>query len=582
MPQLMQDEAGQYFVDTGGGVLQPVNEEQARAFLGGQGAGEGAFQAAGQGLENLITGAGSLLSDAPYWQQANEAGRAQSEALNLANPVTSAGAQFAPQALAGLATGGAGLLPTVGVEAALGAATTPETPIQGALIGGAGGALPFAAGPAARLAGRAAGAAQEALPWLRRADPFEEIPVNPGGMMPGQRPDIPDPDAAPVAASPSANPPDLGPTRAPTDLSADMSAPSAPAPAGAAPRDAVGDLPLGGGAVQAPRMSQRVTEAIQAADDTPALGPAGDTRVQSGQMSPYELYQAGVPTSEGDRLLLSAMNGKGEAARARQVLQQEAQLQSNPLLGGKINAIRDAQRASATNFLARQLDMPEGVNLTDPAMAEVFQTVGARMDAIAQAMGDIPITPQLRASMDDVLTQATGSHRTQLQALLDETVAKAERNLGALNGQDWGEMRTKLGKMVDAGMRQGNIGKVSDAQELMNVLTDAMESGLPDAAQQELAKLRKQYAIASALMKPGAKNAEGQVNPLSFYNNWKRPQSKKRVATDDVGRFMNTMATLLMKRVPDSGTAGRLLQNAASLGLDFIPGGNAARRVLGR
>lgn len=561
MPQLVQDEAGAYFVDTGGGTYQPVTEEQARGFLGGQGAGAGAFQAAGQGLENLITGAGSLLSDVPYWEQANQAGRAQSEALNLANPVTSAAAQFAPQALAGIATAGAGILPTVGVEAALGAATTPESPIAGAALGAAGGALPFAIAPAARAAGRGIGAVRERLPWGQASNPLEEIPVNPGGMMPGQRPDIPDPDAPPVAPSPSANPPDF----------------ATPGAAGAAIDT------QGGGVVapQAPRMAQRVAGALDEADPARGLGPAGDTRVQSGQMSPFELYQAGVPTTEGDRLLMQAMNGKGEAAAARQALQAEAQLESNPLLGGKIRNIRDAQRASATNFLARQLDMPEGVNLTDPALAEVFQTVGGRMDAMAQAMGNVQLDDAVRTGFNEVLEQATGSHKGQLQRIVDETLQLADRNGGALSGDDWGMVRTKISNMVDAGMRQGNIGKISDAQELLNQLTDTMEGGLPDAARQELAKLRKQYAIASTLMKAGAKNPEGQVNPLSFYNNWKRPQSKKRVGTDDVGRFMNTMATLLMKRVPDSGTAGRLLSNAASLGLEAIPGGGVVRRVTG-
>jgi hypothetical protein len=108
-----------------------------------------------------------------------------------------------------------------------------------------------------------------------------------------------------------------------------------------------------------------------------------------------------------------------------------------------------------------------------------------------------------------------------------------------------------------------------------------MESALPDATRLELDRLRKQYAIASTLTKPGTRNADGQVNPLSFYNNWKRPQSKKKRGTDDVGRFMNTMVTLTQKRTPDSGTAGRLLQNAAGLAADIIPGGQTARRVLG-
>lgn len=328
-------------------------------------------------------------------------------------------------------------------------------------------------------------------------------------------------------------------------------------------------------------MAQRVAGAIDEADPARGLGPAGDTRVQSGQMSPYELYHAGVPTSEGDRLLMNAMNGRGEAAAARQVLQREAQLESNPVLGGRIRDIRDAQKAAATNFLARQLDMPEGVNLTDPAMAEVFQHVGGRMDAIAREMGDVPIDDAIRTEFTEIRELMTGSHSNLINQQIDHVLDLAERNGGRLSGDDWGYMRTRLEKIVDKGMADGDIKKVNDGRAVLDVLSNAMESRLPDAVQQELAKLRKQYAIASTLMKPGAKTPEGQVNTLSFYNNWKRPQSKKRVATDDVGRFMNTMATLQQKRVPDSGTAGRLLGNLASMGLDAVPGGGLLRRATG-
>jgi len=150
-----------------------------------------------------------------------------------------------------------------------------------------------------------------------------------------------------------------------------------------------------------------------------------------------------------------------------------------------------------------------------------------------------------------------------------------------LVGDQWIEMRTKINNMIEAGQRQGNIGKISDAAELMETLTRAMESGLPDASRQQLQQLRHQYSIAMSLSKAGSRNADGQVNPVSFYNNWKRSQSNKAKGTDEVGRFMNTIVTLTKKRTPDSGTAGRLLQNAASLGADLVPGGNTIRRLTG-
>jgi len=548
MPQLVQDEAGSYFVDTGGGVLQPVSADQAKVFLGNQGAGEAAFQSAGQGLENLITGAGSLLSDNPYWQQQNELGRAQSEALNIAQPIAAGAAQYAPQALLGAATAGAGLLPTVGVEAALGAATTPETPVQGAILGGltagAAYALPGAVGAAVGKGRDLAGS----LPFFGRSSPLEEIPINPGGMVPGERPPLGGAGA------------EIG------------GAPAGPG-AGAA---TVPGAP-GAGAAPQPRMADRVREAMAAAEPQQAV--AG-TRVMEGTLPPDALYQYGVPVSPAQRALLEAQDAT-QASRARDLLAQEEASMSSPTWGAKQRAIRDAQQQSATNYLTRQLDMPADINLTDPMLSDVFARLGSGFDQMAQEMGSVQLSKPIQDDMAEILAQATGSHKGQLESLVKEVQAKADLNAGALVGDQWIEMRTKINNMIEAGQRQGNIGKISDAAELMETLTRAMESGLPDASRQQLQQLRHQYSIAMSLSKAGSRNADGQVIPVSCYNNRKRSQSNKAKGTDEVGRFMNTIVTLTKKRTPDSGTAGRLLQNAASLGADMVPGGNTIRRLTG-
>lgn len=538
MPKLVQDEAGDYFVDTGGGVYQPVSEDQARTFLGGQGAAAGAFQAAGQGLENLITGAGSLLSDAPYWEQANQAGRAQSEALNLANPVTSAAAQFAPQALAGAATGSAGLWPTIGVESALGAATTPESPVEGAVVGAAGGALPFAIAPAARAVGRTAGAVMDR--FGRAPQVLDDIA--PGGLRPGDLPE-------------------------PTPAMAEQAA------AGAAPAPSV-NAPGGVVAPAAPRMADRVTAAMSEADQSPV-------HVLSGKMTAEELEKGyGVPLTQGDRALLGATT-QGQLSQAFRQLEEEAFMADKPFVGNTIKNTRTQQKQAATNYLARELGVGHGYNLTDGVVSDVFDTVGKQIDSIEQSMPGTALDDELRTAMNDVLEHATGSHKGQLKELVEEIHAKAAQNGGTLSGPDWGLMRTKLGKVVDAGQRQGDFDKLSDAQTLLGTLTDRMEFNLPSEVQAELRKLRKQYAIAAVLDKQGARDADGLVNPASFYAKWKAPQSKKYKGRDDVGRFMDTMVTLGKQRVPNSGTPSRLLYNAATMGADLMPGGAVLRRLTG-
>lgn len=561
MPQLMQDEAGQYFVDTGGGVLQPVSEDQARTFLGGQGVLAGAGQAAEQGLQNLYTGVGSLLGDDPNWQAENQRGREQSAALNLANPVTSGAAQFAPQVAVGLATGSAGFWPTVGVEAALGAATTPESPVEGAIVGGATGALPFAVGPAARAAGRGAAALRERLPFGAGALPQQG--------MPGVRVLDEAAPSPPAGAAPSTTPPYLGPTNLADDMNA---APGTALAAPARPSDAVADLP------PAPRMAERVQARLEGEDmrlpDTP--GP----RVLQGTLLPDQLEgQYRIPTSPAQKAILTARS-PGEYQRALEGLNAEEAALSSPLFGRQGNQIRYMQKEGATNFLANELEIPAGLHITDHALHGVFTRVGDEMDRIAQEMGEIPFGSQLQAELSNVMGQVTGGHQRALQAIVDEIGRRAELRGGMVTGEDWGFIRSKLDAMQQAAKGQGKADKLFDAGNVQEVMVNALEARLPAETARRLERLRKQYAIASTLTKPGTRDADGLLNPTSFYNHWKRPQSKRFKGQDDVGEFMNTMVTLTKKRTPDSGTAGRLLQNAASMGLDLVPGGGLVRGLI--
>lgn len=328
----------------------------------------------------------------------------------------------------------------------------------------------------------------------------------------------------------------------------------------------------------APRMADRVTQSLDAAAE-PGQQVAG-LRVMEGTLTPDELYVRGVPTSPAQRAMLTATTPEQRVA-AKEALQAEEAAISHPVMGRQGRGIRDAQQQSATNMLTRELEIPPGINLTDPVLSDVVANIGGRLDQIATDMGTVPLTAEIKNEFADILGQTTGSHKAQLQQLVDEIGAKSDLNSGVLTGDQWQEMRTKINKMIDAGMRQGNIGKVSDAGALMDTMTSAMESGLPDASRAELEKLRKQYAIAMTLQKAGARNPDGQVNPLSFYNNWKRPQSAKKRGTDDIGRFMNTIVTLTQKRTPDSGTAGRLLSNLANVATDLVPGGRAIRNATG-
>lgn len=590
MPTLVQDEAGQLFIDTGGGVYHPVNEDQARAFQENPNMLENMGASAGQGLENLITGAGSLLSDDPYWQQANQAGRARSEALNLAQPVAGPLAQFAPQAAAGIATGiatGGASLPAqfaanMGVDALLGAATTPETPWQGAAFGAGTAALGVGAVPAARALMQRA--PEVSMPgWFRNNAALDAVGRNPGGLRPGDLDSLGVPESSMLPRG--------------ANLADDMNAaPSQLRPGARAGGDAVGDMPLSPSA-NPPGIQQavddataRAQQAFQAGDEaglrealiqqqqaqqraaaaraTPrmanrvaaSLDEATDTRprVLEGTMTPEELSQYGVPTSKAQQAMLRARAGGVEYEDALDALRKEEALKDVRGVGQNLRLTRDLQKRSATNFLSTELELPAGVNITDDALANTFQRLGHEFDSLADRMGGVEIDDGIRAQLSGVLENVTGDHAGQLQKYVREIEAKAARNGGELSGVDWQTMRTKLQDMTNAGQSQGNFEKIADAHSIMDVFTQALEAKLPAADVVRLQKIRKQYAIAQTLTKAGARDQFGVVNSGAFYRNWKRPQSKKMMAKDDVGRFMNTMTSLATDVTPNSGTAWRL------------------------
>jgi hypothetical protein len=627
MAKVVQDESGQLFVDQGGGSLTPVTEEQATAFLSGQGVVGGAVKSAEQGFENLVTGAGTLLSDDPAWQQANQAGRARSEALNLANPVTGPIAQGVPQAIGGLAAaaaapeGLAGYGVVAGAEGLLGALTTPESPATGAVVGGLLGAAGQGAPGALSWLGQKARPAGEwatsKLPFGGKAAPVDaaEPAMFPGYMRAGEAVPGAGPGSQPGAAatdSMAPSPESQWPSTPPDPMellrarAAELDARDATAKgrqAAQAPGNRGGgdggfiegepgpplpdpapspsanppNAPPGTPPNPTPRMAERVTNRLQSADEA----SAPTLRALEGTLSPEHLQILGIETSDAQKALLRAKAGTGEHAAALQALRREHHLMSQPTPEGNArNALDMAQKEAGTNYVTRELELPPGVHLTDQVLADTMANVGSQMDDIATQMGTVPLTQEIRNEFASIAENSTGSYGGQIKDVIRQVEDMATLNNGVITGDQWTEVRSRLAKMMQWGTGAGEAGKIHAAGQLMDTMTEAMESQLPDEIRGELQKLRRQYAIGSTLQKAGTRDADGLVNPVSFYSRWKAPQSKTRRGVDDLGQFMSTMVTLTKKRAPDSGTTGRWLQALVDMGLDMAgPAGAVAKRV---
>ena len=586
MGKLVQDEAGQIFVDNGGGVLTPVSEEQAALYQrGAENPVAGAAMAANEGIKGLAQGLLGLGSD-EYKQQALDTQK-NNQALSLAQPMAGGAGQYLPQAVIGATTAGAGILPTMGVEGLIGAASNPENPLTGAAFGAGFGLLGELAPGAVGWAGNKARNVELPFGIGKPKDPLMANPDNAGWLR--------ESDAAPMSSTgqpakpppASQNPPDfspsppnMGPQQPPDPLALlrERVAAQDRVPRGRTaaqgPSDQgelfEGDFIEGapGAPEPPPSMAERVTESLKQADAESGGAVAG-TRVMEGTMTPDELAVYGVGITPGQRALLSASATDDAAgATAREMMGREAAQASQPFGGQGIRNVHDAQQQAATNFLTRELGLPKGINLTDPVLADITTQLGNGFDDMAKMMGNVPITPEIRNELGDILEYSRLSNKDHVQRLVDQLDQFTGRNGGNLTGEDWLELRTKINKMAKAGQKNGDIGQIGDAAEIMETLTKAMEGSLPDAAKAELRQMRHQYALAMNLFKPGARNiADGLVNPLSFYNKWNQGRSVKTRGQDPVGRFMNTMVTLTQKRMPDSGTAGRLLEAAAQLPL---------------
>lgn len=544
MPKLMQDDSGQIYLDEGGGILTPMTEAEATAYHEGRGVISGAAKTANKALEAGAAGLLGLFDD-DYKQQAI-AGQEQLRGMTAANPIASGAAQYLPQVTMGAATAGAGILPTAGAEALMGAATNPQAPGQGALVGG------LLGGTAAALpgvVGAVVGKGKQVANKFRVGASLPDDAMQPGVLRPDAE-GLADEALIPGAAEAPPSP----------------SAPTAPP----------GTYASNGG--QPPRMAERVAQTIEreAGQDVAA------TRVMGDLMTPDELAQYNIPVNPGQRALLEATTADPQSAvLARRLMADEEARRSSPALGAGINEVMDRQRVAATNFINHQLDVPQGAALTEGTVSEVLAGIGNRLDDIADEMGGVPMTTPIRDELTEIMRLSAGRHTGTLQETIDNALKKADNNGGLLTGQDWQIMRTELNKQITKGVRDGKIDWVNEANDVMEVLTRAMESKLPAGSAAELRKLRKQYAIAATLTKPGTRNPDGLINPTSFYSNWKRPQSLKHRGKDDVGRFMNTMNVLTQKRTPDSGTATRLARMAEDMGYSIPIVGPLARGLLG-
>jgi len=291
----------------------------------------------------------------------------------------------------------------------------------------------------------------------------------------------------------------------------------------------------------------------------------GQGQYLAGMLTPDELAARGIQTTQGDAMALLARNqdeiGPANIARAGEELRR-----TDPTLGSGIESIRGNQKEAGGNYLKEVLGIDKDVALTPNTIADNFKAMGREFDQFADDMGSVPIGDDVMEILADLVDNAPSNYSSQLSKLYDDVDKMIARNQGQLAPKDFQGIRTRLGKMMDAGKRQGDYGKINDAAEFQEALTARMESGLGEDARAALANLRRRYAVSKTLNKGAAVSPGGEINPATFVNNWKKGGGLKNV--DDITRTMNTLKYLQARTTPSSGTAERLLANPGRLAID--------------
>lgn len=310
-------------------------------------------------------------------------------------------------------------------------------------------------------------------------------------------------------------------------------------------------------------IEQRMAGMAGKGADVAAEGAEG-ARYYPGLLTVDEARATGLPLTKGDELMLQVPNA--DADRLVQSIRKNEELGrsfSGPQ-ARMVNDVRAAQKQWLTQTVAREAGMNPEQALTPAALGQRFQELGRVFDEAASVAGRVDMPPEAYVQLSTIVENADTGHQAQLQRLLTDVQKHMRLNQDAIPAEGWQQIRTNLGNMIDAGTRQGNYAKISDASEFQQVLQEALEAALPDTLKAELATARQQYRVLKILTgRSGIISGDTyEVNATSLANALGRnPGRFKRAQDDPFYRAIDTLKSLQTLKVPNSGTADRMAAN---------------------
>ena len=247
-----------------------------------------------------------------------------------------------------------------------------------------------------------------------------------------------------------------------------------------------------------------------------------------------------------------------------------------------------AQQAQGPAFTAAatraQGGFPPNTNtLRRPTMRTELDRMGLEFDRLAN-ISDAPLTPQLQNGLLDTVIryQEMPIIGTAVENTVNGLARSAAANgNGRISGAAYKDTNSKISDIIrntdDDALRGAMI-------EIKNQLDDAIEQSLPPLEQGAWSTVRQQYRDflpiekARSALSPSA--ARGIVTPSALRTGVKAIEGPREVAAGS--RPMTELAeagTSIMERVPQSGTAPRLLDKLSGV-VPAVMGGGAGSLAL--
>lgn len=267
------------------------------------------------------------------------------------------------------------------------------------------------------------------------------------------------------------------------------------------------------------------------------------------------LKDAGVP--------LDAAQATGSNMLART----KAFLADNPVTSAAQQSFAATQKQAYNKAIAKTFG-EEADYITPEVIQAAKDRLGANYDAIA-ARNNIHLDKTLEGHLSSIEKEAQNILNPEnfnlVKKQVDNILAKADGNGGALSGAQYQEIKTVLDKL--SGSENKTVGNY--ARELKDSLLDGLTRSAKASGNKEDVALLKETNKQYGNMKKVENVADfstGEINPSKLYNHLKTKSNRYSFYSQDkaLSDLASAGKNILPEKMPNSGTAARLL-NASAL-----------------